>query len=111
LGPCRQVAIPAGMPVKTPGPHCKRASPRMGVIHIEIVAPFPHSDRFAVWLCTGADEERDALPAENPRLTEVRSVLVEAGFPEGKLSGLLTTSQSQETVDRDYRGSWIYALR
>jgi hypothetical protein len=82
-----------------------------GVIRIEVVASFPHSDRFAIWLGTETDEQRNALPERNPCLDEVRSCLAESGFPAEQVSGLLTTAQSQETVDRDYQGSWFYALR
>jgi hypothetical protein len=82
-----------------------------GVTRIEVVAAFPHLDDFGIWLCTATDKERDALPRVNPRIEEVRSILLSAGFPSDQLTGLSTTAQSQETVDRQYEGSWFYALR
>jgi len=82
-----------------------------GVVRIEYAAAFPHVDDFAVWLGASTDAEKDALPNKNPRLAVVRAVLADHGFTDDQLSGLRTIVQSQETVDRDYKGSWFYALR
>lgn len=45
------------------------------------------------------------------RASTMRAVLADTGFPADMLDGLRTTAQSQETVDREYDGSWFYALR
>lgn len=82
-----------------------------GVVRIEVVAAFPEQDEFAIWLCTATDQERDRLGLDQPRIDQVRTILLEAGFSPNQLHGLVTTVQSQETVDRDYEGSWFYALR
>lgn len=76
---------------------------------VEYVSAFPQDD-FAIWLGTAIDIERDALGTDSPRLEEVRAVL-RCGFTQDWLRGLMTTAQSQETVDRDYEGKWFYAVR
>jgi hypothetical protein len=100
-----------------------------GVIRIEYVAGFPEVPLLSVWLCTTTDAQRDALsvhrdrtgmPVERvvremrvttPVATTVRTTLLAHGFTEGDLDGLIVVAQSQETVDRDYEGSWFYATR
>jgi hypothetical protein len=82
-----------------------------GVIDVRLVASFPDSGDFGVWLCTETDEQRDSLPHRSPRLEEVRTILSASGFPVPQLDGLRTVAESQQTVDRDYQGSWFYALR
>jgi hypothetical protein len=81
-----------------------------GVERIEFVAAFPRHE-FAVWLCTQCDRERDALGPPDPLLDAVRAIVVEAGFTPDQVTDLRMVAQSQETVDRDYEGSWFYALR
>lgn len=78
---------------------------------IEFVAAFPHFEAFAVWLCTQTDADRDVIGTHDPLVDEVRSVLLEVGFRTDQLAGLRTTAQSQETIDRDFAGSWFYATR
>jgi hypothetical protein len=51
------------------------------------------------------------LPRDNPFLEEVRALADEAGLPHNEAFIEGTTPQSQETVDREYEGSWFYALR
>ena len=82
-----------------------------GVVRVEFTAAFPDIDGFGVWLCTATDEEREALGTDNPRYGDVRQALIDCGFTAEQLTDLVTTAQSQETVDRDYEGSWFYALR
>ncbi|BCB88697.1 hypothetical protein [Phytohabitans suffuscus] len=81
-----------------------------GVDEVRFVVAFPR-DAFAVWLCVRSDQERDLLGNPNPLLEEVRSCVLEAGFSTSQVADLRTVAQSKETVDRDYEGSWFYALR
>jgi len=92
-------------------PALLRVGAERGVVRIEFVSAFPSSDRIVVWLGTETDRQRDSLGVDDPLLDEVRSVLVRTGFAPEQLNDLMTTAQSQETVDRDYAGSWFYALR
>jgi hypothetical protein len=84
-----------------------------GVLRIEYIAAWPDLDGLGVWLCTASNAARDALGPENPRKAEVETILREYGLDDRDLrTGLLATrAQSQQTVDRDYEGSWFYALR
>jgi hypothetical protein len=82
-----------------------------GVIGVEYVVGFVHPYEVWVWLVTVSDAERDLLGEELPFLEEIREVLTAAGLPPGDAVLEGTTAQSQETVDRDYGGSWFYALR
>lgn len=83
----------------------------VGVIDAKYVVGFVHPFRVHVWLVTSTDTERDSLPATNPFVDEVRSAIGESGFPDEHASLDGTVAQSQETVDREYEGSWFYALR
>lgn len=76
---------------------------------IEYVASFPENDRFTVWL--GTDRQRDQLATEDAMLEEVRAVLTDTGFTPGELTGLRSSVQSQETVDRECGGHWSAWLR
>ena len=82
-----------------------------GVTEIRYEAAFPQLDGVGVWLCTRSDEERDRLGLSNPRLTDVKAILQGLGFSEADLARTTTTTQSQETVDRSFQGSWFYATR
>jgi hypothetical protein len=79
-----------------------------GVVRVEYVSAFPDQDDAWVWLGTATDAERDAL-ASRELLGALRDVVPGAGFDPGLISGV--TVQSEETVARDYAGSWFYALR
>jgi len=81
-----------------------------GVVRIEFVGAFPELDSIGVWLCTASDGQRDVL--DRPVLGEaVRRILLRVGFTPEELGDLATVVESQETVDRDYEGSWYYAMR
>lgn len=81
-----------------------------GVLRVEYVSAFPSQDDAWVWLGTATDVERDALTGSEPRLlSEARLIAERHGFPAHDVSGV--TVQSEETVARDFEGSWFYALR
>lgn len=81
-----------------------------GVTRIEFVAAFPMSKSLSVWLCTETDRERDAIDlTESSKL--VGAALAQVGLDQNDLDAVTVVAQSQETVDRDYDGSWFYALR
>jgi hypothetical protein len=82
----------------------------LGVARVEFVGAFPELDSLGVWLGTLTDYERDAL--DRPSVTErVRQVLPSVGFRDDELADFRVVPESQETVDRDYEGSWYYAMR
>ena len=81
-----------------------------GVIRVEYVAAFASQDDTWVWLGTATDVERDALAGTEPEvLSRVRAIAEQHGFSPARVSGV--TVQSEETVTRDFEGSWFYALR
>ena len=81
-----------------------------GVTRIEYVSAFPSQDDAWVWLGTSTDTERDSLACAEPQvLSQLRVIAERHGFEPEKLSGV--TVQSEETVARDFQGSWFYALR
>jgi hypothetical protein len=91
-------------------PALLRAFTHDGVVRIEYVSAFPFRDDAWVWLGTVMDAERDALVAsEPPVLVQVQQIAEHHGFNAEKVSGV--TVQSEETVARDFEGSWFYALR
>ena len=92
-------------------PDLVRAFADDGVHRIEYVAAFPVQGAFAVWLGTGSDAEAARLRARTELLERVASALHQAGFTSSELAELAVVVQSQETVDRDYAGSWFFALR
>lgn len=78
------------------------------VARVEYVVGFDVPFRFWVWLGTGSDGERDRLASWPGLAAEVSELARASGL------GLLyrgVTVESQETVDREYEGSWFYRLR
>lgn len=92
-------------------PDLMRAFADDGVRRIEYVAAFAVAHAFAVWLGTSSDAEAARLRARTELLERVASALHGAGFTSSELAELAVVVQSQETVDRDYAGSWFFALR
>lgn len=82
-----------------------------GVVRVEYVVGFVHPYSIAVWLVTETDAARDRLPGPDPFLSTVQSVISDAGLPSADATVDATVAQSEETVKRDYEGSWFYALR
>jgi hypothetical protein len=82
-----------------------------GVVRVEYVSAFPGQQLFAVWLGTATDAEASQLRTLPTIHARVHDLLLAHGFEERDLDGLMVVVQSQETVDRDYDGSWFYALR
>jgi hypothetical protein len=79
-----------------------------GVIRAEFVIAFSEPFGFWAWLGTETDAQRDAL-ASDPT-TEQRVCDLASGHGVGPLYKGFTV-ESQQTVDREYEGSWFYRLR
>jgi hypothetical protein len=82
-----------------------------GVTEVRLGAAFPQVNGVDVWLCTLADDEKAHLQAKPHRMADVKTVLRNAGFSDVDVAKSTVTVQSQETVDRDFEGSWFYATR
>lgn len=81
---------------------------RDGVEHVEYVIAFSEPFDFWVWLGTRSDHERDVLATE-PTVGERIRTLATAHDIGELYEGF--TVESQQTVDREYQGSWFYRLR
>ena len=65
----------------------------------------------AIWIKTRTDERRDQL-ARNPILIEqIREALLKVGYPPVAVPKVLINFESQETVDRDYKGQWFLRFK
>jgi hypothetical protein len=64
---------------------------------------------FCIW--TGTDKDRDLLRQDPEIHKEFRSALARAGYPTDTDPVVHFGIESQETVDRDYGGSWDEATR
>ncbi len=61
---------------------------------------------WSCWIITATDEERDCIKNDSELIARLWKVSSDAGFaPDGFMV------QSQETVQRDYKGNWFYAMR
>jgi hypothetical protein len=80
-----------------------------GVVRVEFTVSFEEApDRRAwPWLATNTDVERDSLAERATLVADANAVLAHYGLPAS--DGV--TVQSEETVTRDYEGSWFYAMR
>jgi hypothetical protein len=58
---------------------------------------------------TASDRERDLLRQDPDIHTQFRNALVRAGYPTNTIPVVHFGIESQETVDRDYGGSWDQA--
>ncbi|MCS5497420.1 hypothetical protein NY547_09245 [Cnuibacter physcomitrellae] len=72
-----------------------------------VTGPLP----VAVWLVVEDDEEARALRTRSDVDEIVSRALREAGLASRDVEGFRVVVQSEETVVRDYEGSWFYAMR
>ncbi|MFN8052790.1 MAG: hypothetical protein U0Q22_15200 [Acidimicrobiales bacterium] len=85
---------------------------RDGVTRIEYVVGFVHPYSVHPWLGTDTDEQRDSLAIRSSLSDDVGRILLASDLPSDEVGPIgPTTVQSQQCVDRDYRGNWFYALR
>jgi len=64
-----------------------------------------------IWLVTTADTEKEEVAARGFFRPEVLVPLRVAGVRSDLADRTHVTVESQETVDRDFQGSWFYAMR
>jgi hypothetical protein len=57
-------------------------------------------------IAVGTDKERDRMRGEPNLYQQLCSALVRVGYPPEAVSAVHFRIESQETVDRDYGGSW-----
>jgi hypothetical protein len=61
---------------------------------------------WSCWIVTPTDWEREGVTKDATLMNNLYATATGAGFAPDSI-----TVQSQETVDRDYEGSWFYAMR
>jgi len=64
----------------------------------------------AVWVTTDTDKERDDLANDSELRQRLRAVLLQAGYPTDAVPQVCFAFESQQTVDRDFRGKWHYRM-
>jgi len=64
-----------------------------------------------IWLVTNSDAEKERVTEHGCFRTEVLSALAEAGVADDLVERTHVTVESEQTVDRDFEGSWFYAMR
>jgi hypothetical protein len=85
------------------------AGQRVPGVKLQRIGPIEIGSRgpsWSCWLITATDAERDLLAKDAGLLTRIQEVSEEIGLAPDSI-----TVQSQETVDRDFEGSWFYAMR
>jgi hypothetical protein len=65
----------------------------------------------AVWIITSTDAERDHLESDPALVQSMRSEFLDAGYPSEYVPSIGFAFQSQETIDRDFGGSWYHAMK
>lgn len=72
-----------------------------------VTGPLP----VGVWLVVEFDDEARALRVRSDVDDIVSRALRSAGLASRDVDGFRVVVQSEETVARDYAGSWFYAMR
>ena len=67
--------------------------------------------KLVLWATTQTDAERDTLAADDALEPLMRETLKRVGYPSGAIARVRLDFQSQETVDRDFGGSWFQAIK
>lgn len=80
-----------------------------GVFRVEPVIAFSPPFDYWLWLGTTTDDERDRLRADASVGARLAEMTQTHGPADGVFEGY--TVESQETVDREFEGSWFYRLR
>lgn len=86
----------------------RREFARDGVAHVEYVIAFSDPFDFWVWLGTRSDRDRDILATEPTAGERIRALA--SAHEVGELYEGFSV-ESQQTIDREYQGSWFYRLR
>src|SRR5437868_1234227 len=86
-----------------------RAFTEQGVVRVEPVIAFSPPFDYWLWLGTTTDGERDRLLADASVDARPAELTREHGPDDGAFEGY--NVESQETVDREFEGSWFYRLR
>ncbi len=65
----------------------------------------------ALWIITVTDAQRDVLQHDASLRRAIRTILKNNGYPADAIAQVAIVIQSEETVSRDFRGNWWYAIK
>ncbi len=65
----------------------------------------------AIWIATDTDAQRDELANDASFRQALIGVLESQDYPSAAIPYVGFAFQSEETVKRDYRGNWWYAVK
>lgn len=65
----------------------------------------------AFWICVATDAQRDALLGDPTFAARMRRIVADCGYPQDSVDRVGFTSESDETVDRDWGGNWYHAMK
>ncbi len=68
-------------------------------------------ENLAFWIVVKTDEMKDKLEKDKPLHYLLRGLLEKHNYPETARSSIFIGFESQETVDRDFNGSWYYRYK
>lgn len=64
-----------------------------------------------IWLVTRSDRDKARVTEQGMFTARVQDLLVAAGVPPELAGQAQVTVESEETVERDFEGSWRYAMK
>ena len=64
-----------------------------------------------IWLVTATDADKSRVAQHGFSRDIVCRLLVQAGLSDDLATRVGLTAESEETVARDFQGSWFYAMR
>ena len=59
-----------------------------------------------IWIATDTDEQRDRFLQDPSLYSQLSQALIDVGYPAHAVPRVRFVVQSQQTVNRDYGGSW-----
>jgi hypothetical protein len=87
----------------------RRRFPKAIVVHHG--ATYINPRHLAFWTITDTDAQRDDLSRDTQLLDQFRHELLKVGYPAEAVPLVGFAFESQETIDRDFGGSWYHAMK
>jgi hypothetical protein len=91
------------------GAEVRRLIPNARVLSLGAIDLYPSC--LAFWICVATDAQRDSLLADWTFPERMRRIVADCGYPQDSVDRVGFTSESDETVDRDWNGNWYHAMK
>jgi hypothetical protein len=65
----------------------------------------------SLWISTEKDWERDQLDRDRSFAADINAALLRYGYPSEAVQYVGVVVESQQTVDREFAGSWWYRMK